>query len=180
MSPPSEKSVTDQLPVLLRFARALTRDEHDAEDLVHDALTAAYARRAQFRQGMPLLPWLFGIVRHRFIDGWRAARRRDQAIVDLAQLSPTEAPPSQEAAFRLAEIGRLLEAMPAEQREALHLVVVEGLSYQEAASVLDVPIGTLMSRISRARLHLRAAEQGTGNKIGAEPIARPRLRMIKE
>lgn len=175
MSPPSEQSVADQLPALLRFARALTRDEHDAEDLVHDALTAAYARRAQFRQGMPLLPWLFGIIRHRFIDGWRAARRRDRALTDLTQLSPTEAPPQQESAFRLAEIARLLSELPAEQREALHLVVVEGLSYQEAASVQEVPIGTLMSRISRARLHLRAAEEGE-----ADLAQRPRLRLIKE
>jgi RNA polymerase sigma-70 factor (ECF subfamily) len=173
MPTPSDQLVIDQLPALLRYARALARSEQDAEDLVHDTLTAAYARRGQLRAGAPLAPWLLGILRHRFIDGWRSARRDERARDDLARLSPAGAPPQQEQAFRLAELERALAALPDDQREALHLVAVEGLSYQSAAEILEVPIGTLMSRISRARLRLRSAEDGRER-------GRTHLRVVKE
>lgn len=146
------------LPDLRRYALALTRNGDDAEDLVQEALARAYDRRASFRLGSALKPWLMAILRNTFIDGIRAknARQRNEATAEPA---PSAMPPSQEDAVRLAQVRKVFLKLPNEQREALHLVAIEGLTYPEAAAVLGIPEGTVLSRVSRARQALRDREQ---------------------
>lgn len=158
--------VLSELGLLRRYARSLTRDRDDAEDLVQDTLLRALERRASFRAGGNLRGWLLAILHNVFVDGRRAraaARAREAAAADLA---PEAAPPAQEEVVRLGEVREAFFRLPEDQRAALHLVAIEGLSYQAAAEVLEVPIGTLMSRIGRARAALRALE------TGASPRAR--------
>lgn len=143
-----------------RYARVLVRDKEDAEDLVHDALVRAYQRRATFRRSGSLSPWLLSILHNAFIDRIRsegAAQRRVRAA-NLTAARSSE--PEQEAAVRLAQLRAAFYSLPDEQRAALHLVAVEDLTYQEAAVALSVPVGTVMSRVSRARCALREIEDG--------------------
>jgi RNA polymerase sigma factor, sigma-70 family len=152
--------VIGQLASLRRYARSLVRNAVDAEDLVHDALVRAYERRSTYKSGMGLRRWLLAIVHNTHIDRVRSAvarGRRDETIA----LEVDEAyPAQQELNVRLAQVRRAFLTLPEEQREALHLVAVEDLSYQEAADILGIPVGTLMSRVSRARATLREYENG--------------------
>lgn len=175
--------VIAQLAPMRRYARALTRDETQAEDLVHDALVRAYERRATFRPGANLRNWLLSILHNAFID---TRRRRDAELrreADAAQLADTSFPAEQESSVYLQQIGRAFFALPDEQRAALHLVAIEGLAYQQAANALSIPLGTLMSRLSRARAALRAFEEGSRSVAPALPAppdrpARPNLRVV--
>lgn len=164
--------VLGQLAGLRRYARALTRDPSDAEDLVHDALVRAYERRGAFRDDRPLRPWLMSILHNLFID--RARARAAETRRDAARAAPEWLDPPQEHAVRLSQVRRAFEALPDDQRAALHLIAVEGLSYEEAAAALGAPLGTVMSRISRARATLRALES---DRPGA---GRPPLRLVGE
>lgn len=154
--------ILDVMPALRRYAVALSRDEAEADDLVQDALLRGHEARRSFRPGANLRVWLFAILRNAFLDRRRrraAESRRDDAAAVLAPLS-IDAP--QEAAVRLAQVREAFLRLPEDQREALSLVAVEGLTYAEAAAVAGIPIGTLMSRVARARAELRAFEEGRG------------------
>lgn len=140
---------------LTRFARALTRDPSAAEDLVHDALVRAYEKRHLFDADASLRTWLFSVLHSVFISSTRrrvAETRREQVAFEL---SPKTVPPSQEHAADLRRVQKAFHALPPEQRSVLHLVAIEGLSYREAAAALDVPVGTIMSRLARGRAALR-------------------------
>lgn len=150
--------VIGQLGALRRYARSLARNSSDAEDLVHDALVKAYERKSTFRTDANLRNWLLSIVHNTHIDRMRSAvarRRRDDAAT--LEVEPSYSA-GQEHALRLRQVREAFMALPEEQREALHLVAVEDLSYPEAADALGIPVGTLMSRVSRARARLRAFE----------------------
>ena len=143
------------LPRLRRFARALARNPQDADDLVQTTVERALLHAGQLRDGAPLAAWLYGILRNAWIDEQRARERRGRLftaaeaggqIADSAQAAPAESLAVQDA------VGRL----PDEQRLAVALVLIEGLSYKEAAHVMEVPIGTLTSRLARAREALQA------------------------
>src|SRR5215212_93756 len=180
----SEDDVIAQLAPLRRYARALTRDETQAEDLVHDALVRAYEGRATFRAGANLRTWLLSILHNTFIDGRRqrgAELRRETETIHLAEIT---APADQESRVRLQQIGRAFLTLPDEQRAVLHLVAIEGLPYKEAANALGIPVGTLMSRLGRARAALRGLEENNaGSATPALPApperpARPNLRVV--
>ncbi len=158
MRPNAPFDVLSQLAALRRYARSLTREESDAEDLVHDTLVRAYEKRDSFAGERSLRVWLMSILHNVFVDGYRARAAEKRRIAAAAELSEEAAPPPQEAQVRLGEVQRAFLALPEEQRAALHLVVVEGLGYAEAARALGIPPGTLMSRLSRARAALRAGE----------------------
>jgi RNA polymerase sigma-70 factor, ECF subfamily len=163
-------NVTGQLPALKRYARALTRDETEAEDLVHDTVLRAYEGRGSFRPDGDLKRWLFSVLHNAFVSS-RRSRRADQRRIDVAaEISETETRASQEAALRLAQIRTAFAALPSEQREVLHLVAIEGMAYGEAAEVLGVPLGTLMSRLGRARAALRAFEAGESNVVSLKLV----------
>ena len=157
MNPPlSRFDVLSQLTSLRRYARSLARDSVDAEDLVHDALVRAYERRATFRHGGNLRAWLLSILHNTFIDGMRTRKSEAARIKQAGHLVDTAIEAPQEHSVRLAQVREAFLSLPEEQRAALHMVGIEGLSYNVAADALGIPLGTLMSRIGRARATLCA------------------------
>jgi RNA polymerase sigma-70 factor (ECF subfamily) len=143
------------LPRLRRFARALARDAHDADDLVQIALERALTRAAQLRPDAPLSSWMFGIVRNAWLDELRARGRRARLFAP-AESAERSGASSQGAPADLLAVQEALSRLPEEQRAAVALVLIEGLSYKEAAHVMEVPIGTLTSRLARGREALQA------------------------
>jgi RNA polymerase sigma factor (sigma-70 family) len=180
----SGDDVIAQLAPLRRYARTLTRDETQAEDLVHDALVRAYERRATFRAGTNLRTWLLSILHNTFIDGRRQREAELRREAETSRLAEITAAPDQESSVRLQQISRAFLTLPDEQRAVLHLVAIEGLPYKEAANALGIPIGTLMSRLGRARAALRAFEEnGTRSAVPTLPApperpTRPNLRVV--
>lgn len=156
--------IVGQLGSLRRYARSLTRDSTDAEDLVHDALVRAYERRGTFCSGGNLRAWLLSIVHNAFIDRVRARRSEAARLDQAGYLADGSTPAPQEHSVRLAQVREAFFSLPEEQRSALHLVAIEGLSYSQAADASGVPLGTLMSRIGRARAALRAMEDAAPSK----------------
>ncbi|AKM29904.1 RNA polymerase subunit sigma-70 [Pandoraea faecigallinarum] len=143
------------LPRLWAFALRIAGDRHDAEDLVQRACVHALERVHQWRPGTSALSWMFSIVHTTWIDEIRARRVRSRgslawdeadvdAVPDLQASTPEDL-----ASYR--QIFGAVDRLPEAQRLVLLLVAVEGMSYQETADVLDVPVGTVMSRLSRAR-----------------------------
>jgi RNA polymerase sigma-70 factor (ECF subfamily) len=150
--------IIELLPRLRRFARNLTRNPHDADDVVQIAIERALTRLDQWHRDARLDSWLFRIVRNAWIDEIRSRARRD------ALFAPEEAGEAIGVAAMDREVDRLsveaaMAQLPAEQRLAVSLVLVEGLPYKEAALVLEVPIGTLTSRLARGREALQAMLQ---------------------
>ncbi|WP_425463288.1 sigma-70 family RNA polymerase sigma factor [Methylobacterium terricola] len=174
--------VLDLMVPLRRYARSLTRDAAQADDLVHDTLVRALERQGTLRPGTNLRTWLMTVLHNAFIDDQRRRKVEARYADALGQMTEEATPPAQEGHVRLAQVREAFGRLPAEQREALHLVTIEGLAYQEAADVLGIPIGTLMSRLGRARAALRNIESGgTARQPAAEePPARPgpRLRVV--
>ncbi|MGB9330511.1 MAG: sigma-70 family RNA polymerase sigma factor [Steroidobacteraceae bacterium] len=143
------------LPRLRRFARAVTRNPHDADDLVQVALERALARAHQLRPDAALAAWVFGILRHAWVDELRAQARREQVFApEESGLHVGDA--GQGAQAEMLSVQDAMGHLPQDQRLAVALVLIEGLSYKEAAHVMDVPIGTLTSRLARAREALQA------------------------
>ena len=162
--------IVGQLEALRRYARVLTRDAEAADDLVQATFVRAKERRATFRDGAGLRVWLMTILHNLFIDSRRSARATQAREQAWAETRPTFAEPSGEMAARLAQLRVAFLSLSAEQREALHLVAVEGLGPAEAAEVLGVPPGTVMSRVGRARAALRAFEEGRGEAATKKPF----------
>lgn len=151
------------LPRLRRFAFALTGRQDEADDLVQSACLKALDRLSQFEVGTRLDSWMFRIVQTTFLDEVRSRSRRAKDIVVNEDINAVgfdaRIHEQTEARADLAIIRAKINELPAEQRELLALVVVDGMSYQTAAEVLDVPIGTVMSRLARARKKLASALQ---------------------
>ncbi|MDW3688097.1 sigma-70 family RNA polymerase sigma factor [Cupriavidus sp. CV2] len=154
------------LPQLRRYARALTGDAAWADDLVQDTAERAIAQGKRLPAGSQARAWMLTVLRHLFIDQLR--RRREVAVDAADPLWQRQAAPASEVdGLMLRDVQRALYRLPLEQREVLLLIVLEGLRYQEAAAVLHVPLGTVMSRLSRAREHLRALlADGAGGSGG--------------
>ena len=138
------KDVHQHITPLRRFARVLTRDPERADDLVQATLLRACENAGGFRDGANLRVWLMSILHNLFIDQSRSAMARDKREREWAGLNPGFAHPNGEQAARLAQLRTAMLSLPQEQREALHLVAIEGLEIAEAASVLQVPSGTVM------------------------------------
>ncbi len=152
------------IPALRRFARALARDQETADDLVQDTMVRALRAEHLFHGG-DLRTWLFTILLNLDRNRRRGLARRPVLAV-IEDVDPA-APPASDGTGR--DIARGLAMMPPEQREVLLLVTLEGMSYREAADVQGVPIGTVMSRLSRARTMLRSHIEGE----------RPQLRRVQ-
>lgn len=151
--------VVGQLAALRRYAMFLTREETEAEDLVHDVLVLAYEKQKTFRPDGNLRAWLLAILHNEFVSGLRRKRMEANGIRRVAEMRDRLCPPGQEMSVHLAQVQKAFLMLPEEQRNALHLVTIEGLTYQDAADVLNIPVGTLMSRLARARSALRALEE---------------------
>ncbi|MBV8646988.1 sigma-70 family RNA polymerase sigma factor [Paludibacterium sp.] len=166
-----ESDLLALLPYLRRYARALTGDPAWADDLVQDTLERALSK-GRWRADGSLRAWLLTLLRHRFIDQLRA-RREVATDCDDAVWQDWAAPAGEAGGLMLRDVQRALYRLPVEQREVLLLVALEGLSYQETAAVLAVPVGTVMSRLARAREQMRVWLD--------EPAARPPvLQMVKK
>lgn len=146
--------IVQLLPRLRRFARTIARHAHDADDLVQVTVERALTRCDQLRPDSRLEGWMFGIMRNAWIDEVRARVRRDRVF------APEEAAANvgggHDEAMNAHAIQSAMQRLPEEQRMAIGLVLVEGLSYKEAADVMEVPIGTLTSRLARGREALAA------------------------
>ncbi len=162
--------IVGQLEALRRYARVLTRDAEAADDLAQATFVRAQERRATFRDGANVQVWLMAILHNLFIDGRRSAQAAEAREQAWAETRPTFMAPSGEMAARLAQLRVAFLSLSAEQREALHLVAVEGLGPAEAAQVLGVPPGTVMSRVGRARAALRAFEDGAAHAGPEKPL----------
>jgi RNA polymerase sigma-70 factor (ECF subfamily) len=154
------REIETMLPRLRRFARNLTRDPAHADDLVQDGIERALRHAEQWNRAARFDSWMFRIVRNAWIDELRTRGRRERLF------APEEAG-EQVGIDPLEQEGTLLSVqaafarLPDEQRQALSLVLVEGLSYKEAAAVLEIPIGTLTSRLARGREALQNLLGGT-------------------
>ena len=143
------------LPRLRRFARVITRSAQDADDLVQTAVEKALVHADQWRPGSRLDSWMFGIMKNSWIDEIRARRRRDK--VHAPEEAGEQVGDSSAAARdTVLSVAAAMNHLPEEQRLAVALVLIEGLSYKEAAIVMGVPIGTVTSRLARGRTTLQA------------------------
>ena len=154
-----QQRLCELLPRLRRFARGLAGNVHDADDVVQIALERALARASQFREDRAdarhgLEAWVFGIVRNAWLDEVRARQRRGLVMAPEEFGEHVGASPF-EGRDTAMTVEAAMARLPEEQREAVMLVLVEGLAYKEAAAALDVPIGTLTSRLARARAALQ-------------------------
>ncbi|MCE1235176.1 MAG: sigma-70 family RNA polymerase sigma factor [Hyphomicrobiales bacterium] len=147
------------IPALRRYARALVGDADAADDLVQDCLERALSRWWLRRAGDDPKPWLFTILRNLHIDRIRQTRRRGVAV-EIDETNEPATTAEQDHGLGVRDALAALDLLPEEQKASILLVGVEDLSYEEAARVLDVPVGTLMSRLSRGRQRLRALIDG--------------------
>lgn len=164
---PASERFGDQLvavlPRLRRFARGLTGSSVEADDLVQAACERALARRHQFQEGTRFDSWMFRIVQTIWIDQIRSREvRKSDGDIGEDRLGSDEPVRRVEARLTLAEVRRAVDHLTPDQRAALLLVTVEGLSYKEAAEVVDVPVGTIMSRLARARIALQLQLDAAG------------------
>ena len=148
-----ERELLTLLPRLRRFARALARDVADADDLTQSALERALRARAQWQRGTRMDSWMMKIMRNCWIDEVRSRTRRSRTFApeEAALVAPPAIPSEAQRVEEADGVGRAMNLLPAEQREAVALVLVEGLSYREASELLEIPIGTLTSRLNRGR-----------------------------
>ena len=149
------RSIEAEIPRLRRYARALTRDLSAADDLVQDCLTRALGKLHLWQEGTDLRAWLFTILHNQYVNQVRRAVR-EGAAVGLSETEPLlTRGPHQSRRLELRDLERAIAKLPDEQRSVILLVGLEGMRYEEVAEILDVPIGTVRSRLSRGRDALR-------------------------
>ena len=155
------------MPALRRYAWSLLRNAEDADDLVQDCLVQALNRLRSDLAISAVRPWLFTIMHNLFVSRWRTKQRRERMSGDGTESAEVAVGPEQEGALTRRDLMAGLDQLTEGQREVLLLVSVEGLEYREVASILDVPVGTVMSRLSRARDNLHTYMDG-----GKRPLLR--------
>jgi RNA polymerase sigma factor (sigma-70 family) len=160
--------LVELIPRLRRYARALTGDRSRADDLVQDTLERAWAKLHLYRRGTDLRAWLFTVMHNVYVNRVRATRTTDPLDEEMPELAQRA---SQGDALVVRDLDRALARLPEEQRAVVLLVALEDMSYEQVARALDIPIGTVMSRLSRAREKLR------GMMLGLGPSAR--LKLVK-
>jgi RNA polymerase sigma-70 factor (ECF subfamily) len=164
-----KEAVVEVIPQLRRYALALTKDRSAADDLAQDVLLRAIERQGQFAQGTNLRAWLFTIMHNMFVDQVRRSRPfRSSVPLDECRLSLASSA-AQEPWIELKELARAVDRLPLEQKATLLLVGLEGLTYEEAATVTGVAVGTVKSRVSRARETLRLETAAFGKEVRHDP-----------
>ena len=170
------REVEPLIPSLRRYARSLLREPAAADDLVQDCLERVISHWHQRRADGDTRSWVFTILHHLAMNRLRQAKRRGwHGPIEDTDESVFARPAAQEAALRRRDLLKGLEALSEDQRSVLLLVAVEGLSYAEVAQVLDIPVGTVMSRLARARQKLLLSMEG--NNVVS--ITSPNLRSVK-
>lgn len=177
---PFHQELTLHLTALRRYAFVLTRSAEEAEDLLQDCLAKAVASAAQWRPGSDLKAWLFRILYTTHISRRRQQQVRQRTVASLVdELVEPAQPPDQLARVEAARVVTQLEALPEGQRQAILMVAVEDLKYDEAARRLGIPIGTFMSRIARGREALRRALEGEDRSAEGGKEKGTALRLLK-
>jgi RNA polymerase sigma-70 factor (ECF subfamily) len=151
--------LVELIPRLRRYARALVGDSATADDLVQDTLERAWAKLHLYRRGTDLRAWLFTVMHNVHVNRVRAFRATDPLEDEMPELAQRAA---QGDALLVRDLDRAIARLPAEQRAVLLLVTLEEMSYEQVARTLGIPIGTVMSRLSRSREKLRAMMLGQG------------------
>ena len=160
-----------EIPRLRRYARALTRDVVSADDLVQDCLTRALGKLHLWQEGSDLRAWLFTILHNQYVNHIRRAVR-EGATVALNDTEPMlSRAPQQGKRLELRDLERAIAQLPEEQRSVILLVGLEGMRYEEVAAVLDVPVGTIRSRLSRGREALRRLTGATPDEKAEAAIS---------
>ncbi len=149
------REIVELLPRLRRFGRTVTRHREDADDLVQIAVERALTRADQWQPGTRLDSWIFRIMQNAWIDEVRARQRRDLTFVP-EELGEQVGVSTTDAQIDAIAVRKAVSQLNEDQRSVVGLVLIEGLPYKEAAAVLDIPIGTLTSRLARAREALQA------------------------
>ena len=164
----NESPITQHMPRLRRYARALTGDRNAADDLVQDTLERALSRFQLWRQGSDLRAWLFTIMHNIFVNQARSRMRHPHETLDESAANALHARDPDWAELR--DIDDALSRLPGEQRAVLLLVGLEQFTYEEAARVLDIPLGTVMSRLSRGRERLRLILAGDPRAVALKVV----------
>ena len=151
------KRLVELIPRLRRYARALVGERSSADDLVQDTLERAWAKLHLYRRGTDLRAWLFTVMHNVHVNRVRATRISDPLEDEMPELAQRGTQPD---ALLVRDLDRAIARLPADQRAVLLLVTLEELSYEEVARTLGIPIGTVMSRLSRAREKLRTMMLG--------------------
>jgi RNA polymerase sigma-70 factor (ECF subfamily) len=161
-APSTREEIVALLPRLRRFARAIAGNADDADDLVQIAVERALRRLDQYEPGSRLDCWLYSVLKNSWIDEVRARTRRGRVFApeEAGERVGEDARQAMEARLEMRAVEQAMQELPEEQRMAIGLVCVEGLSYREAAEALGVPIGTLTSRLARGREALEARLRG--------------------
>jgi RNA polymerase sigma-70 factor (ECF subfamily) len=160
-------AILTELPRLRRYARAMVGNRAAADDLVQDTLERAWSRLAQWRPGSDLRAWLFGIMHNLRVDQLRRPGLTTQPMGEEGFEVPIRA--TQTDHLELSDLELALARLPEEQRAVLLLVALEEMSYEEVARTLEIPLGTVMSRLSRGRERLRLILNG------GQPVANLRV-----
>ena len=153
------QSLIELIPRLRRYARALVGERAAADDLVQDTLERAWSKLHLYRRGTDLRAWLFTVMHNVHVNRLRAARPADPLEEEMPELAQRA---TQGDALMVRDLERAMAALPDAQRQVLLLVALEDLSYEETARVLEIPIGTVMSRLARAREKVRQLMHGKG------------------
>jgi len=151
------KRLVELIPRLRRYARALVGERTSADDLVQDTLERAWTKLHLYRRGTDLRAWLFTVMHNVHVNRIRATRPVDPLEDDMPELAQPQRQPD---ALLVRDLDRAIARLPADQRSVLLLVTLEEMSYEQVARTLGIPIGTVMSRLSRAREKLRAIMAG--------------------
>lgn len=157
------RDIEELIPLLRRYARFLSRDRHDADDLVQDCLERAVRHLGQFEAETNCRAWLLTIMRNCFVNGKRRAKGRTEVDLEGEPRERASSPARQEHRLVVQELSDAFLKLPDPQKLAMICVIFEGLPYDEAAKVLDVSTGTVKSRVARGREALRRA-------VAAEPF----------
>ena len=153
-----EQPLLTWVPRLRRYARALAGNRDDADDLVQDTLERAWAKHGLWRGVVDMRAWLFGIMHNLHVDGVRRPRLQTVAIDDDTPEVPVTA--TQGERLAVLDLQAALDLLPVEQKEIVLLIALEDMAYADVAKTLNIPIGTVMSRLSRGRERLRALIEG--------------------
>lgn len=149
-----KKELIERIPDLKRFARVLTKNTQDSEDLMQDTIMSALAKADDYQPGTNMVAWLFTIQRSLFNNSRRKKDRTQKVMKTVLDASPRAALPDQLDRLELEDMFEVIESLPVDQKSALYLVAHDGYSYAEAAEVLSLNVGTVKSRVSRARAEI--------------------------
>lgn len=156
------------IPALRRYASSLLYKQEEADDLVQDCLERAIKKQSLWQQGTSLRAWLFTMQHNLYVNQLKKMSRQPQMSSEIEQLRHSLEPHKSEALIR--DIDFCIRQLPDDQRQVLLLITVEGFAYKEVAEIMEIPLGTVMSRLSRARKSLQALMNG--ETIHSQPVLR--------